>query len=80
MSEYEGKYDPKDYTGRTIKVGDLVAFPVRRGSGMWLSSARVSSIRERERHRYGAEHTIEAQGDRQRVTLLHTARLIVINE
>ena len=42
MSEYEGKYDPRDFTGKKIKTGDLVAYPVRRGSNMQLKAARVS--------------------------------------
>src|SRR4030043_362124 len=72
--------DPIDYTGRVIKVGDLVAYPVRRGSEMWLSAARVISIRLRSKNKHGAEHTIEAQSIRQRVVLLHTARLMVVEE
>lgn len=76
MSEYEGKYDPIDFVGRKIKSGDLVAYPVRRGSRMWLTSARVSNIVCR-----GKEHTIEAIIESgQRVTLEHSARLIVIGE
>ena len=43
MSEYGGKYDARDYTGKKIKVGDLVAYPVRRGSDMQMKSARVSA-------------------------------------
>jgi len=79
MSEYADKWAPRDFTGKIIKVGDLVAYPVRRGAGLWLSSARVNLITLRNRGRE-AEHTIEAQGDRQRVTLLHTSRLLVVEE
>jgi len=42
MSEYDGKYDPRDFTGKKIRTGDLVAYPVRRGSLMTLKSARVA--------------------------------------
>ena len=80
MSEYEGKYDPKDFTGRVIKPGDLVAYPRFRGGHLVLSAARVISTELREKHRYGAEHTVRAQGTRQQVKLLYTARMIVIDE
>lgn len=33
-----------DFLGRTIRVGALVAYPVRRGSRMWLSKLRVQQI------------------------------------
>lgn len=38
---------PVDVTGREIKVGDRVAYPVRKGSVMWLCTARVESIAKR---------------------------------
>ncbi len=34
----------EDITGREIKRGDRIAYPVRQGSQMWLSTARVESI------------------------------------
>jgi hypothetical protein len=33
-----------DFGGRVIEPGDIVAYPVRRGSEMWLRSLRVSHI------------------------------------
>lgn len=33
-----------DFGGRPIEPGDVVAYPVRRGSEMWLRSLRVSHI------------------------------------
>jgi len=35
---------PLDYTGREIKEGDRVAYPVRSGSSMWLTDMRVEKI------------------------------------
>jgi len=68
--------DPVDYVGRLIKVGDLVAYPVRRRSRMELKSARVSVISRRDK-----DHTMMCYNEQgRRVTLLHTARMIVIGE
>ena len=33
----------KDFLGREIKAGDLVVYPVRRGSSMWMSKMTVDS-------------------------------------
>ena len=33
-----------DFMGRTITVGSLVAYPVRRGSKMWLNKLRVQQV------------------------------------
>ena len=33
-----------DFTGREITVGMRVSYPVRKGSAMWLQSARVESV------------------------------------
>jgi len=35
---------PVDYTGREIKEGDRVAYPVRSGSSMWLTDMVVEKI------------------------------------
>lgn len=35
---------PLDYTGREIKDGDRVAYPVRSGSSMWLTDMVVEKI------------------------------------
>jgi hypothetical protein len=35
---------PLDFTGRPIKVGHVVAYPVRRGSDMWLRKLTVESV------------------------------------
>jgi len=33
---------PTDFLGREIKAGDLVVYPVRRGSRMWLNKLTVT--------------------------------------
>jgi len=40
----------KDFTGRVIKVGDIIAYPVRQGSSMWMSKAEVLGIEEKPRY------------------------------
>ena len=34
--------EPTDYRGRAIKVGDILVYPVRRGSKMWLNQVIVT--------------------------------------
>ena len=76
MSEYEGKYKATDFLDTPIEVGDLVVYPVRRGSLMELKVVRVSQIRYRGPG--PLDHTVEGINDMgRRVTLLHTNRLIV---
>jgi hypothetical protein len=33
-----------DFLGRRIKPGDTIAYPVRRGSDMWMTWIQVTSI------------------------------------
>jgi hypothetical protein len=93
VSEYEGKYDARDYTGRKIETGDLVAYPVRRRSDMWLTSARVSEISWTVDQTFPIErgdlapvktvviYKILCYNEKgNRVLLRHPARLIVIGE
>lgn len=35
---------PEDYTGREIKEGDRIAYPVRAGSSMWLTDMVIEKI------------------------------------
>ena len=39
-------YSPTDFLGRTIKAGDLLIYPVRRGSRMWLNKITVTKAEE----------------------------------
>lgn len=36
--------EPKDYTGRVIRVGSTIVYPVRAGAKMWLQHMAVSHI------------------------------------
>lgn len=37
---------PTDFLGRPIKSGDRIAYPMRRGSRMWLSTMWVEGFEE----------------------------------
>ena len=36
--------DLKDIRGLTVEVGDTIAYPVRRGSSMWLNHGKVEAL------------------------------------
>ena len=36
----------KDFLGQTIKSGDTVCYPVRRGSSMWLKKLTVATVQD----------------------------------
>jgi len=38
-----------DFLGRKIVAGDLVVYPVRRGSAMWMNKLLVSAVRDTTR-------------------------------
>lgn len=38
---------PKDYLNKDINVGDLIVYPVRHGSEMWLNTMKVTGIEPR---------------------------------
>jgi hypothetical protein len=33
-----------DFLGREIKAGDTIAYPVRRGSSMWMNKLRITQV------------------------------------
>ncbi len=73
------EYDPIDFNGRVIKAGDEVVYPVRSGSDMWLSRAKVSVITCDKRGRYTIECICTtAAGRDQRVQLKHPDRCVVM--
>jgi hypothetical protein len=39
----------KDFMGRIIETGDIVCYPVRSGSAMWLNKLTVLALRETPR-------------------------------
>ena len=87
MSEYEGKYNPRDFLGKQIEVGHVVVYPVRRRSDMVLKSARVSVVNTVKRpivqgsraRKLVVDHLIEAVTDSgRRVTLRRPERLVIV--
>ena len=36
--------EPRDFNGTEIKRGDVIAYPVRQGSSMWMTKAKVLDI------------------------------------
>jgi len=38
--------EAKDFLGRQIKAGDMICYPVRRGSKMWLKKLTVEAVRD----------------------------------
>lgn len=38
-----------DFLGHQIQAGDLVVYPVRQGSSMWMNKLRVESVRNTPR-------------------------------
>lgn len=68
--------NPTDFTGEEICSGDLVAYPVRRGSDMQLKTARITSWMCG-----GNKYTLSAiNDDGRRVTLRSTNRLIILEK
>jgi len=67
---------PVDVTGRELKIGQRVAYPVRKRSDMWLSTARIESISE------GAGgftlHARNPEGRALRITALE--RVVIVPE
>jgi len=37
---------PIDFLGRPIRPGDLIAYPTRRGSSMWMNKLSVQQVTE----------------------------------
>lgn len=42
----------KDLLGQELKVGDIITYPVRRGSSMWMSFGKIYHLEEKEVKRY----------------------------
>jgi len=36
--------NPTDFLGRTIRPGDMIVYPARRGSGMWMNKLSVQQV------------------------------------
>lgn len=62
----------KDFLGQTIKVGDVLVYPVRRRSDMWLQKAQVLGFDQGQ---------IKAmREDTVRVTLKHPETTIIVGD
>lgn len=59
----------KDFLERTIEVGDLLVYPVRRGSDMWLTKITVTDLGD------GVVHGTNDNG--RRVTVKRPDRSVV---
>lgn len=46
---------PTDFLGRTITAGDILVYPVRRGSKMWLNRITVTKAEADRIHGIGRE-------------------------
>jgi len=80
MSEYRGKYDATDVMGTRIKVGDTIAYPVRRRSKMVLKTAvvvHVEYVINRSKPPT-ISYTITALNDRGRRVMLRVPSRIAI--
>jgi len=67
---------PVDFTGRDILPGDLVAYPVRRGSNMQLKTARVTSWT----YRADTFIMLALNDNGRRINLTHPDRIIVLEQ
>jgi len=62
-----------DFLGRKIVAGNLVLYPVRRGSNMWLNKLQVTQVIP------GPKPTVSGFGSTgRRVTLHNIANLVVV--
>lgn len=59
----------KDFFGQKIKVGDILVYPVRRRSSMWLTKIRVTDLDD-------AVHGVN--DNRRRITLSRPERSVII--
>ena len=70
---------PRDFLGREINVGNMIVYPVRRGSSMWLNKIRVTaigSVQKQEQREYRPVHGVNDNG--RRITLSKPERSIIV--
>jgi hypothetical protein len=68
---------PADCTGKVIKVGDRVAYPLRQGGNLWMQIGEVVGFRPPGR--YGMTKVRILSNNRYRV-VHHPERMVVCNE
>lgn len=61
----------KDFRGREIQVGQMLVYPVRRGSSMWLSEISVTDLGD------GTVSGINSKG--RRITLSRPNRSVIVD-
>jgi hypothetical protein len=61
----------KDFRGREIQVGQMLVYPVRRGSSMWLSEISVTDLGD------GTISGINNKG--RRITLSRPNRSVIVD-
>lgn len=62
-----------DCTGKTIRQGDTIVYPCRRGGNMWLSVGTV------QHPRHEGQRTLDVQRPNGKIVeILHTARVAVV--
>lgn len=53
----------KDIAGREVEVGDTIAYPKMSGSNLWMSIAKVVSIKRARQYGVAVSYLIEVQKD-----------------
>jgi len=71
---------PIDFLGQPIKAGDLVCYPVRRGSNMWLNKLRIHTIQVIQTIKEPIFKLIGTNDTGRQVSVEKTDRVIVIKE
>jgi len=70
---------PVDFLGREISEGDMLVYPVRRGSSMWLKKITVTRIIESDRGGGGVKTIIIGVNDNgRRITLTKPNRSVIV--
>jgi hypothetical protein len=70
---------PRDFLDREISVGDIIVYPVRRGSSMWLNKIKVTaigSVHRQGRREYRPIHGVNENG--RRITLSKLERSVIV--
>jgi len=65
-----------DFLGHPIGAGDLIVYPVRRGSEMWMNKLRVEAVRDTPRGK-----SISGTNDSgRRITVRNLTNCVVVTE
>lgn len=72
--------EPVDFLGKPIKTGDLICYPVRRGSEMYLRKLRLHTIQTIQTVKGPIFKLIGSNDAGRQVSVEKTDRVIVIKE